>query len=187
MERHVSNTSSFDDVSKNLLTCTFRQVSQIPSIFGKLQDCPTTGVILFQLCQKKKLKNLLCVYFQLTGVPPCKPMPDDLTSLVKEERWKVPLIPCITFVWIGTQRGLHAWALCNTCVMTKCPFSAQYQALMLSMFFACQNIERVTQRVCVFSVKEGIWKNLLWHHQLCSCVMSACNFIDILNPLTAWN
>ncbi len=39
MERHVSNTSSFDDVSKNLLTCTFHQVSQIPSIFGKLQDC----------------------------------------------------------------------------------------------------------------------------------------------------
>ncbi len=29
---------SFDDVSKNLLTCTFHQVCHMPSILGKLQD-----------------------------------------------------------------------------------------------------------------------------------------------------
>ncbi len=38
MEQQIIDMSSFDDVSKNLLTCTFHQVCHMPSILGKLQD-----------------------------------------------------------------------------------------------------------------------------------------------------
>jgi hypothetical protein len=103
---------------------------------------------------------------------------------------------------IAIASGLKAQLGPNECAMTDkiyrgdrmsflCPISGHcyvlsddQKAFNFLLYSARQNVERVIQRVRVFSVWEGVWKKELWLQQL--CVVVSCqlvNFVLLFEPL----